>query len=98
MMCSEEDPLVCHRFIMNSAELCAWSVRPSHIRGDGTVESQDHAEDRLLIEAGFPDVASHSLFGGQGDRRAALEDAYDLQAARCAFRWQPAFQASGEEP
>lgn len=96
MMCAEEDPLVCHRFLMNSAELCCNGVCPQHIRGDGRIESQEEAEDRLLAEAGFRDVLKSALFGASPERASALEEAYDLQAARCAFRWKAAVLQAGD--
>ncbi len=89
MMCAEEDPLECHRFLMICAELSSVGVRAHHIRKDGNVEQQNDVEDRLLAAVGFGDLGKGSLFGATPDRVAALEEAYAIQAARCAFRLQP---------
>ncbi len=87
MMCAEEDPLICHRFLMICPELVAAGVEPRHIRKGGVLETQRAAEDRLLEAHHFSDVASQSLFAA--DRAAALEDAYVVQAEQCAFRADP---------
>lgn len=87
VMCAEEDPLACHRFLMICPELVAAGVEPRHIRKGGVLETQQAAEDRLLEAHHFSDVASQSLFAA--DRAAALEDAYVAQAEMCAFRADP---------
>lgn len=87
LLCAEEDPLSCHRFLMVCPELVARGVEPQHIRKGGVVESQREAEDRLLNTHHFRDVTSASLF--PAGRAAALDDAYAAQAQRCAFRVDP---------
>jgi uncharacterized protein (DUF488 family) len=47
LMCSEEDPLKCHRFHMVSGFLEAKGVKVSHIRGDGRCQSM-----KDLVQAG----------------------------------------------
>lgn len=87
LMCAEEDPLHCHRFLMICPELVARGLEPRHIRRGGAIELQRAAEDRLLEAHHFGDVASGALFAV--DRACALEDAYDLQAREVAFRADP---------
>ena len=87
LMCAEEDPLVCHRFLMICPELVACGIDPSHIRKGRVLETQREVEDRLLEVHHFGDVASDALF--PADRAAALEDAYIAQAEKCAFRADP---------
>jgi uncharacterized protein (DUF488 family) len=87
LMCAEEDPLDCHRFLMICPGLVAAGVQPVHIRGDGELESQVAAEDRLLEATRMGAAASGALFAM--DRAAALEDAYLVQAERRAFRVDP---------
>ncbi len=86
MMCAEEDPLECHRFLMNCAELMQWGIAARHIRKGGRIEEQTEAEDRLLETHGSSAVARGGLFYTPADRAAALEDAYRKQAAEFAFR------------
>src|SRR5258708_8930648 len=56
LMCAEEDPLQCHRFLMICPALLDRGVTPAHIRRGGVLESQRDAEDRLLVLHGFEDV------------------------------------------
>jgi uncharacterized protein (DUF488 family) len=87
MMCAEEDPLECHRFLMICPELVKLGVRPLHIRKGGQIETQEAAENRLLAANGFAAIAANTLFPEA--RAEALENAYRLQADRYAFRVRP---------
>lgn len=87
LMCAEEDPLTCHRFLMICPELVAAGVTPQHIRRGGAIESQREAEDRLLDAQNLSGFSGASLF--PAGRAAALEDARQLQAEHCAFRVDP---------
>ena len=87
LMCAEEDPLQCHRFLMICPALLDRGVTPAHIRRGGVLESQRDAEDRLLVLHGFEDVTSTSLF--VSGREAALQDALVLQSKDFAFRASP---------
>ena len=87
LMCAEEDPLQCHRFLMICPALLERGVTPLHIRRGGTLESQSVAEDRLLVLHGFDDVTSTSLF--TSGREDALKDALLLQSKDFAFRASP---------
>ena len=84
MMCAEEDPLECHRFLMIGPELIKLGIVPLHIRKGSQIETQEAAENRLLAGTGFEAVAANTLFPDA--RSQALEDAYRLQAERFAFR------------
>ena len=87
LMCAEEDPLQCHRFLMICPALLERGVEPVHIRKGGVLESQRGAEDRLLDLRGFADVTSTSLFSfGRAD---ALVDALREQSKDYAFRTSP---------
>jgi uncharacterized protein (DUF488 family) len=87
MMCAEEDPLHCHRFMLICPAVVQRGTIPVHLRRGGVPETQRDAEDRLLQLHGFADVTSDSLFS-QG-REAALEDALRLQSEQYAFRSSP---------
>jgi uncharacterized protein (DUF488 family) len=87
LMCAEEDPLQCHRFLMICPALLEQEISPVHIRRGGALESQSEAEDRLLVLHGFDDVTSTSLF--VAGREAALRDALVLQSKDFAFRTSP---------
>jgi uncharacterized protein (DUF488 family) len=87
IMCAEEDPLECHRFLMVCPELTKLGVFPLHIRKGSRLETQEAAENRLLADTGFEAVAANTLFPAA--RTDALEDAYQLQAEKFAFRAKP---------
>ena len=87
VMCAEEDPLHCHRFMLICPAVVQRGILPVHIRRAAAIESQRDAEDRLLQLHGFADVTSNSLFS-QG-RAAALEDALRLQSEQYGFRSSP---------
>lgn len=87
LMCAEEDPLECHRFLMICPALLERGITPVHIRRGAGLESQRDAEDRLLIRHGFDDVTSTALFvSGRAD---ALQDALVLQSKEFAYRASP---------
>jgi uncharacterized protein (DUF488 family) len=87
LMCAEEDPLECHRFLMVTPALLEHGVEIVHIRRGGVLEPQRDAEDRLLQEQRWGAAASNALF--ERDRAAALDAAYLAQAEKCAFRTDP---------
>jgi uncharacterized protein (DUF488 family) len=87
LMCAEEDPLQCHRFLMISPALVERSVAPLHVRRDGILETQAEAEDRLLKLHSLDAFASGSLFAGE--RSEALQDALRRQAKEFAFQVSP---------
>jgi uncharacterized protein (DUF488 family) len=87
LMCAEEDPLQCHRFLMICPALVERGVVPVHIRRGGILESQLDAEDRLLELHGRTAFATGSLFVSERD--SAVEEALQLQASEFAFRASP---------
>ncbi len=48
LMCTEKDPLDCHRTLLVARTLIERGVAVEHILSDGSVESQDAAMDRLM--------------------------------------------------
>lgn len=87
LMCAEEDPLHCHRFLMVCPAVVHRGIAPAHLRRGAILETQRDAEDRLLQLHGFADVTSNSLFSH--GRAAALEDALRLQSEQYGFRSSP---------
>ncbi len=80
LMCAEKEPLECHR----TALVCRYGEhrlgRPGHLRDDGSVESHDELESRLLELAGQP---ANDLFRSRED---CLRDAYAWLENRVAWR------------
>lgn len=87
LLCAEEDPLQCHRFLMICPALLERAITPLHIRKGGALETQRDAEDRLLALHDLTAFDSGSLF--PFERAQALEDAIRLQSKDYAFRTSP---------
>ena len=87
VMCAEEDPLQCHRFLMICPALAERGVEPLHIRRAGVLETQREAEDRLLSQHDFSAFTSGALFSAERD--SVLQDALRLQAEEFAFHGSP---------
>lgn len=87
LMCAEEDPLQCHRFLMICPALGERGISPLHIRREGKLETQLAAEDRLLKLHDLSGFASDALFSGE--REQALQDALRRQAKDFAFQISP---------
>ena len=79
LMCAEREPLECHRTILVARELTRDAVAVTHILGDGSLETHEHAMQRLAASLKLTDT---DLFNNPADR---VEQAYDLQAARIAY-------------
>lgn len=56
IMCSEKEPLECHRTLLVSRVLAARGIGVNHILADGSLETQDEAMERLLKIVGIPKV------------------------------------------
>ena len=87
VMCSESDPIACHRAILVCRELkkiCP-DLKITHILGDGTEELQETMEKRLIklhkLQA--------ELFGDLTSTHGLIEQAYELQAEKTAYRKAP---------
>jgi len=84
LMCSEKDPLTCHRTILicrqlRGGEADGAKIEIQHILEDGALESQAAAETRLLALMGLPE---EDLFH---DRAELVERAYDQQGEAIAY-------------
>lgn len=80
LMCAEKDPLTCHRTILVCRHLRNKGFPIQHILADGSLESHEAAEDRLLILLG---KEHPSLFA---TRAQLLEEAYEEQGRHIAYR------------
>jgi hypothetical protein len=88
MLCSEDDPLDCHRGLMITPALVEQGVTPLHLRKDGSVETTTEMERRLLKAARL-DQATTGLFAAtltDEDRRQVLAEAYRALNRRKAYR------------
>jgi uncharacterized protein (DUF488 family) len=80
VMCSEREPLECHRCLLVTRALAARGLNVGHILHDGTIEPHAATEQRLLTL----EREGEDLFGtGQNERLAA---AYFRRARAVAYR------------
>jgi uncharacterized protein (DUF488 family) len=79
LMCSEKEPLDCHRTLLVSQSLNLFDVQISHIHADGRIETQSEALDRLLRNY---NLDAPDLFGGESDR---LQEALLKQEKKIAY-------------
>jgi uncharacterized protein (DUF488 family) len=80
VMCTEQEPLDCHRCVLVGRVLEGFGITVEHIHGDGHVEKHDSAMRRLMASFGLdqPD-----LFRTSAER---LQEALDRQEQRIAWR------------
>ena len=79
-MCSEADPLDCHRCLLVARALAREGVEVAHILSSGAVMPHREAEDRLLDLAG---LAEPGLLLASRDER--LAEAYRARARKAAY-------------
>jgi uncharacterized protein (DUF488 family) len=79
LMCSERDPLDCHRCLLVGRALAQRGIRVSHILDDGRIMRHADVEDRLLKLSGRN---ADELFAPHSERLAA---AYRDRARKVAF-------------
>jgi uncharacterized protein (DUF488 family) len=78
LLCSEKDPIVCHRAILVGRHLRSDRTTVNHILEDGAVETTAELETRLLRLHKLPE---RDLFTTRGQM---IERAYDLQGQKIA--------------
>ena len=79
LMCSEGEPLVCHRTLLVSRELINFGIDIVHIHADGSKELHSETMRRLRKRLRLPEI---DMFRSESE---LIEEAYSLQEARVAF-------------
>ena len=79
LMCSERDPLHCHRALLVARELSEMGVVVGHIHADGTIESRLELESRLLL---MWRLTEGPIFRTAEER---LSEAYKLQSSLVGY-------------
>ena len=79
LMCSEKDPIMCHRTILVCRRLRGEGMRIRHILDDGSIEENDQAIKRLME---LLKLQERDLFHSPEEM---IEQAYDVQGDRIAF-------------
>lgn len=80
LLCAEKDPITCHRTVLVCRHLRKDPIQILHILEDGSIETTDQVEARLLDTVKLP---SEHLFRVRSE---LIEEAYDLQGERIAYR------------
>ncbi len=87
LLCAEKDPLQCHRTLLVARQLAAGGAEVQHILTNGSLESQDQADARLLAELGMTSDMFRS-------RSETIDEAYRRRAAAVAYRLPAADEKS----
>jgi hypothetical protein len=80
-MCSEADPLDCHRCLLVGRALATAGLEVGHILASGEIISHAAAEDRLLQ---LEHLADDDLL--MQSREERLAEAYRLRCRKAAYR------------
>lgn len=80
LMCSEKDPVSCHRMILVCRHLKDHDLQVLHILEDGGLETNEASEKRLMKLLKIPEA---DLFAGPDE---LIEQAYDVQGEKIAHR------------
>ena len=80
LMCSEKEPLDCHRTLLVSQALASSDIVVGHIHADGTVEAHGDALVRLLS---LHNLSSPNLFS---DDTGRVQEALTLQEKKIAYQ------------
>jgi uncharacterized protein (DUF488 family) len=83
LVCSERDPIECHRAVLVCRNLPDLRPVTYHIHTDGTVENQDQFDERLVQ---LHNAAPPPLLRRPGDWERAVAQAYEKQSAAIAYR------------
>lgn len=83
LMCSEHDPLDCHRCLLVGRALAERGVAVTHILSDGTIVDQHDIEERLLV---FAKQENTDMFFSRDEQ---LAEAYRKRARKVAYAEQP---------
>lgn len=84
LMCSEQDPLDCHRFVLVSRALSERGYVVEHILRDGGLASQTEVERRMLNLYGLAD-GQLSLFEEPKTEEESLFEAYKRRGLDIAY-------------
>jgi uncharacterized protein (DUF488 family) len=79
LMCSEKDPLNCHRTILVARQLCNRGIGIKHILYDGSIELHYDLEKRLLKKLKMEEL---DLFRSESE---IVSDAYSKWSDRIAY-------------
>lgn len=85
LMCSEKDPITCHRCIMIAKAFYDNGLSINNVLSDGNIISQSEIETRLL-DMYYPDRHQLSFFGEQLSVNEMIKNCYILQNEKIGYR------------
>lgn len=85
LMCSEKDPITCHRAIMVGKAFFDNGVSINHILSNGRIITQSDIETRLL-DMYYPDRDQLTLFGEQLSDEKKIKNSYKYQNEKIGYR------------
>lgn len=80
LMCAEKDPIECHRALLVARKLFETGILVNHILADGSLETHENMESRLLVVCKLPEG---DMFRS---RKEFVSDAYSMQGERVAYQ------------
>ncbi len=80
LMCSEKDPLDCHRAMLVARRIFETGIPVQHIHADGRLESHQELESRLLTVCNLPEGDMFKT------REEFILEAYQIQGVRIAYQ------------
>jgi len=81
LLCSEKDPINCHRTIIISHFLSRYGAHIQHILENGSIEEHNETEKRLLKTMKI----ERSLFAQNATEESLIEEAYSKQAKNVSY-------------
>ena len=81
LLCSEKDPIDCHRTIIISHFLSRYGIHIKHILENGAIEEHYETEKRLLKTMKI----ERSLFEQDATEESLIEEAYSKQAKNISY-------------
>lgn len=88
LLCSEKDPIDCHRSILIGKNLKDQEITVNNIKEDGSLQSQEQLEERLL-DMYFPERFQQNIFDildGEKSKEYLLKQAYIKRNRDVAYR------------
>lgn len=96
LMCSEKDPITCHRNIMVAKEFYHRGINVSNILSDGSTISQDKIEERL-VDIYYPNRDQLSFFDEPLSWDEMVKNAYIMQNEKIGYRLRSEEDDEGDE-
>ena len=88
LMCTEKDPIDCHRAIMVARAFSLKGIDVSHILQNGEIQTQKELDERLL-DLYFPDRNQLSLFAEDNlSREQMLVEAYRKRNKKIGYEME----------